>query len=680
MKTNTILIGITFFLSASFHIPFASADAVDIVISSLQITGGTGHTKDEFVELSNLGSTPINISGWELRKKTKNDVSPTGELFHKFLPVDCHIPATPALTDTIPAHGHLLWTNKDGDASFTDNFDVQSGNKESPSLADNNGLALFDSTKNLIDGITWDICSEGGLDTNCFPKNNAFLSSYLEKGTTKVTSIIRDSLSGQWSLSPSLVPKNAGIKICPPIKTEPDPPKKSTAIRLNELFPNPSEKGEANEFIELYNDSDEIVSLLGWTIKKDHSESGQYHIKAEDFPQGTSILARGFFLIPRSLSGFIMANSNKTISLHDPDGTEKSVAQYTKTKEGVSLNYTSTGWRGGIPTPGTVNQPNALPETKEKIPKKGYRGVPVLFDARGKDSDGGKLKYTWDFGDNHKSYKEETSHTYEDNGTYPVTLTTTDGSDDVVETFSLTIQSMPKPNVRITAMIPNPSGKDTDAEWLMIENRGKKSVDLKGFGIATGWKKLVNHPVRESFVIPPKGEAKLTREFSLFTLPNEKGKIELRAPDGDVLQKIKYKLDKSVAEDVVYKKEKGSRWAWQEKEVESATDEAEAPQTISPEIPAAPEEIEPLSVPEEEPEDTQTEAVLLTPSQEAKKLSLLPLLNYGTHVTLPKDIELTFNDSSLIAPPLETEHYALTFAKEVLVNINTVLNVAQNKE
>lgn len=679
MKTNIILIGIAFFLSASFHIPLASADTSDIVISSLQITGGTGHTKDEFVELSNLGSTPVDISGWELRKKTKNDTSPTGELFHKFLSVDCHNPTAPALTDTLPAHGHLLWTNKDGSASFTSNFDVQSSNKESSSLADNNGLALFDSKKNLVDGITWDICPADSLDTNCFPKNNAFLAKYLEKGATKVTSIIRDSVSGQWIPSSSLIPKNAGTKICPPEIIVVDPPKKSsTAIRLNELFPNPSEKGEANEFIELYNDSDEIVSLLGWTIKKDRSESGQYHIKGEDFPQGTDITARGFFLIPRSLSGFIMANSNKTISLHDPNGAEKSVAQYTKTKEGVSLNYTSAGWRGGIPTPGAANQPNALPETKEKIPKKGYRGVPVLFDASGKDSDGGKLKYTWDFGDSHKSYKEETSHTYKESGTYPVTLTTTDGSDDVVETFSLVIQSMPKPNVRITAMIPNPSGKDTDAEWLMIENRGKKSVDLKGFGIATGWKKLVNHPVRESFVIEPKGEAKLTREFSLFTLPNEKGKIELRAPDGDVLQKIKYKLDKSVAEDVVYKKEKGSRWAWQEKEATTDADEAETPQTISPEIPETTQEIEPLPAPEEAPEDT--EEIVPQAQPEPKKLSLLPLLNYGTHVTLPENIRLTFDDTSRIAAPLETEHYALTFAKTVLSDINTTLNAVQNKK
>ena len=41
----------------------------------------------------------------------------------------------------------------------------------------------------------------------------------------------------------------------------------------------------------------------------------------------------------------------------------------------------------------------------------------VDFDARGKDSDRDTLKYTWDFGDGHKSYKKETSQ-HKEKGDY----------------------------------------------------------------------------------------------------------------------------------------------------------------------------------------------------------------------------------------------------------------------
>jgi hypothetical protein len=128
-------------------------------------------------------------------------------------------------------------------------------------------------------------------------------------------------------------------------------------------------------------------------------------------------------------------NANETVSLFDSSETLIDAVRYEKTKRGISLNYAPSGWRGGRPTPGTRNILNNLPETKERIPKKGYRGVPIVFHARGRDIDGDTLKYVWDFGDGHKSYKAETSHAYEKNGVYAVTLATTDGAEDTTETL-----------------------------------------------------------------------------------------------------------------------------------------------------------------------------------------------------------------------------------------------------
>ncbi|MFZ3032379.1 MAG: lamin tail domain-containing protein [Candidatus Moraniibacteriota bacterium] len=678
MKTKITLTGVSVFLYIFFFIPSAHANVIISEFSIGKYIGGkaTSTNGDDFIELYNTGGICVPLEGWRLRKRIQSGTESPLYSFKK--------------GDAIMPNDFLLWVSSKAKSDYQKLADVMPTPSQEYTLSGNNSVALLDDKNTAKDAITFGgghtepfsspvLLNPGdGLSKERDPSSLEWKDTGITPNPTKSALIADNDLDGDGCPDP-IVP----VPPTPNPAPTPTPIPTVKTIRLNEVFPNPSAKGDDGEFIELFNFGTEPTDISGWEIldalaikKKSEGETFTKIV----FPEKYTIEPQQYLVVPNKdvKLSVTLNNTNEILSLFNKNGEIINSMNFKTSKNDVSLNYTSAGWRGGIPTPGAANQPNTLPETKEKIPKKGYRGVPVLFDARGKDSDGGKLKYTWDFGDGHKSYKEETSHTYEDTGTYPVTLTTTDGSDDVVETFSLVIQSMPKPNVRITAMIPNPTGKDSDAEWLMIENRGKKAVDQKGFGIATGWKKLVNHPVRESFVIEPKGEAKLTREFSLFTLPNEKGKIELRAPDGDVLQKIKYKLDKSVAEDVVYKKEKGSRWAWQEKEATPDTAEAETPQTISPEIPETTQEIEPLPAPEEVPEDT--EEIVPQAQPEPKKLSLLPLLNYGTHVTLPENIRLTFDDTSRIAAPLETEHYALTFAKTVLSDINTTLNAVQNKK
>lgn len=670
MKEKSLLFGIAVFLCTLASISNTQAETLSpIIISEIQITGGTGHTDDDFIELYNPNPKPVNISGYRIRYKNSSGTE------NSLKEIDNNI--------CIASQSYYLWANNKYDA-LKDIANTKTGVK----LAPNYSLALLlprNLSDMIIDSVSW------GSESHPFNSSDFHFTNNPGPNESMARYVVTENWLSDFSKSPT--PTKSTDTSCPAETPQPTPdPIPSTtpsSIRINEIFPNPKEKGDAGEFVELYNFGTDPVDISGW-ILRDATKTGKYV-----FPSDTVITASTYFVVTDQNFKLSLNNFNETISLFDKNEKLIDSAHYEKTKNNVSLNYTAASWRGGIPTPGAENQLNNLPKTSEKVPKKGYRGVPVMFNAKGKDIDGDTLKYTWNFGDDHKSYKAKTSHKYEQNGIYTVTLTTTDGSDDVIETFTLKIESYHYPKIRITSFAPNPAGNDTDNEWIMLENKSKKKINLKGFGIATGWKNLVNHPIREDFIIEPKQETKMTREYSLFTLPNQKGKIELRAPNGKVLQKIKYKLDKSIAEEAVYRKNKGERWHLEETIIEESDDTntknilSESENNGDEELPPVSNDTDtnaPLEKNEGENSDSQeTESIVLGAStitktdeeifliQQEHNKKWLALINIGTQINVPENVTFAPNNKR-VEKPQESEHYAVSFAREAFSEINNSLN------
>ncbi|MFA9261996.1 MAG: lamin tail domain-containing protein [Undibacterium sp.] len=524
-----------------------------VILSEVQIEGEKA--ADEFVELYNNGNDLVNLSGWSLRKKSAADVTTKGSSLKTF-----------GSSDTVPAHGYFLWANSG--SIFKDMVDTTT----SSSLSDNNSLALYDKSGALIDSLTWG-------SSHALP-----YSPTLFDNPNKKEGFTRDLTTLTWSKTKAITPTNSKGEVYKEVVVPSIPPEPSpfTTIFINEVLPNPKEKNDAGEFIELYNPGSSTVDLSGWEIH-DASTTGKYI-----FPSGKSIAALNYLVVTDQDFTLSLNNSIETLTLWDKDKRLVHEVKYEKTKEGIALGLVGGTLRGmRVPTPGAVNSENAEPVTKERVPKKSFRGFATEFRARSKDSDGDQLKFTWDFGDGHKSYKENISHKYLKSGRYTVTLTTDDGIDTTTETFDIKIEKYRAPKVRITSFIPNPKGNDSELEWIEIENHEKREVNLKGFSIATGTKKksITNHPIREDFIIPAKSTKKLTREFSLFALGNVRGHIELRAPDGTVIQDLKYKFDKSLKDGVVLKKEKGRRL-----ETITPTNQEETTETNTPQTPISNEE------------------------------------------------------------------------------------------
>lgn len=191
-----------------------------------------------------------------------------------------------------------------------------------------------------------------------------------------------------------------------------------------------------------------------------------------------------------------------------------------------------------------------------------YLDIYADFRVKVNDPEKEKIKVTWDFGDGRKSYKNETRHKYDKKGKYEVAVKIFDGSEEIIKKKKIEVKKYPERKMKIISVVPNPSGNDTENEYIIVKNQSRKKVNLKGWSIATGSKKLYNHPILKDLIVDSGDTVKITRRYSKFSLNNKKAKIELRYSNGERADKVKYDLgSRSASDDAVYEKV-DSEWKW----------------------------------------------------------------------------------------------------------------------
>ncbi|MDD3498542.1 MAG: lamin tail domain-containing protein [Candidatus Moranbacteria bacterium] len=349
--------------------------------------------------------------------------------------------------------------------------------------------------------------------------------------------------------------------ITPGKKNEFDKKKKySNKIRINEVLPNPSGEEGKDEFIELYNFGKEKIDLKNWTLK-DSSKSGKYV-----FSESFSIKPGEFLTVKRKEFKFALNNSGgESVYLLDPNGKTVFKIDYEKAKESVSFGFDeeSKRWRWSrFLTPGKVNNFDKIPEIKIKIDEDVYKNIYADFKAYVKDVDKKELKIRWDFGDGKRSYKQETRHKYEKEGKYDVFVRVFNGSEDFEIKRIIEVEKYPRRDVEIVSFMPNPEGKDNEAEWVEVMNNSKKKVNMLKWSLATGKDKrsLINHPINDEIYLNSGKKKKITREYSYFSLNNKEGCIELRYPDGKTADRVCYKDKKGIKDNDIYQKNELGEW------------------------------------------------------------------------------------------------------------------------
>lgn len=125
---------------------------------------------------------------------------------------------------------------------------------------------------------------------------------------------------------------------------------------INEMMPNPDDDNDASEWIEIYNDSAEVMELTGYSLKDASDKTYLF---------STTISGKGFRVIPKSESKLGLNNDKETVILTNDKNEQIDIFEYTKTSENLVYARSPDGSANWIETeqatPGQSNGQTPTP-------------------------------------------------------------------------------------------------------------------------------------------------------------------------------------------------------------------------------------------------------------------------------------------------------------------------------
>lgn len=342
---------------------FNKARAQDIVyISQVQITGGSGKTANDFIELFNPGMEPLNLKGYRLVKRT---VHASEDTLIKSWTEDI----------LIPAKSFYLWAN----SNFVE-LALLPNATTTGSLADDNGIAVRfgpNDTGEIIDSIAWGLADNGFKNVSAInpkanqalwrqnlfqadaefivasssPRNSSVVyqenqpeANSQQTATTTPESQSQTNLSNATTTVSQNQNAGGGANFAA----------KSSFVKISELLPNPQGEDSGQEMVELINTGKEAADLDGW-ILGDKSDSGvksnAYKIMGQILPPGqvlTITIPKGHFALNNT--------GGDVLNLYFADQTlADSVAYKEAAEEGLSYQKVGETWLWGPSSPGQIN-------------------------------------------------------------------------------------------------------------------------------------------------------------------------------------------------------------------------------------------------------------------------------------------------------------------------------------
>lgn len=292
-----------------------------VVISELSMGSATSAT-DEFVELYNNSNDTINMNGWSLYYRSATGTSYTKK-------------ASFVASSVIEPHSFFLVST-----STPNNLALISGMSQTGGV-----MELKNDKSVVVDRVGYGNATlASGKPTVAVQAGESLYRQYDEPNLQMVDTL--DNLSDFYiasTLTPSALPAAEVEEVIENISYP--------VITINELYPNPTiDQSETNdEFIELYNPTQQPVDLTGWLLKDASNKT--FIIK------NTVIPAQGYAVFTSSETHLSLNNTGDIVMLYSPDSTLKDETQdYGDAKEGLSWGIANGAWAwNNAPTPASTN-------------------------------------------------------------------------------------------------------------------------------------------------------------------------------------------------------------------------------------------------------------------------------------------------------------------------------------
>jgi hypothetical protein len=137
-------------------------------------------------------------------------------------------------------------------------------------------------------------------------------------------------------------------------------------IRINEVFPNPEGSPEVDEFIEIYNTTDEVLDLSGWTLMDTVGSPKVY-----TFPQ-IVLEGKKIFVFRHDITKIVLNNTSDGVVLKNASGDVIDEMTFDQSEEGISVGRYPDGtgeFFSMLPTEGSNNiQPPTPTPTNTPVP------------------------------------------------------------------------------------------------------------------------------------------------------------------------------------------------------------------------------------------------------------------------------------------------------------------------
>jgi endonuclease YncB( thermonuclease family) len=401
---------------------------------------------NEFIEIINTGSEPIDLRGWKLDDARADDG------LYSFLNAQLNYLLGP---------GELLTLFRP-ETKITLNNDTDS-------------VTLFDSSGQVVDFFQFD--SPGsGLSWGRSPQN----------------------MEWQVFTGPTPGASNVVEEVDPlPPTPEPDPNPVPAFIYLNEILADPKEEDALNEYIEIINTGADPIDLRGWKLDDARADDGAYLF---DNDQLNYVLEAGQYLtLFRPETKITLNNDQESVSLFNAGGQLVDFAEFGSLGSGHSWgrdpDHFETWLTIKIPSPGALNyiEKNRSPVAVIDVQKDTRNMKLNVTGENSYDPDGDKITYKWEYEMGVTDERENpTIYEYSVPGPKVVRLTVTDtygdtGTAEIVFSASAKgaasgsgAEAYPVYSL-INEIMPNPVGKDEEGEWVELYNENSFGIDLSGW-------------------------------------------------------------------------------------------------------------------------------------------------------------------------------------------------------